>query len=439
MKRKIEQQLLKWKQMPNKKPLLIKGDRQVGKTYSIRAFGKENYKYMVEINFERDISYIELFNKTHNPIELLDYLKISFMDIPFLKDTLLFLDEIQACPDAITALKFMSEVFSCDIICSGSMLGIAIAKTTSFPVGYVETWDMYPMSFLEFLEAVSINKDILNRINQSLERLEAVPEILHDKMNELFTKYMIIGGMPEVVATYAETKSIKECLMIQRRIVNDYLNDMAKYAISGDKIKARECFQSIPVQLAKENKKFQYSVVKKGYNARYYDSSLQWLEDSGLILKVNRLAHIAEPLVSEVELSVFKVYMADCGLFISQFDDGDIQKIIRGDLSIYKGAIYENIAAQICKRANKACFYYEPSQSTEIDFIIKYEGEITPLEVKAGTHTTSRAFQNFVKKYRVKNAFLFSKKNTGVSIDGVIKHLPLYMLEIILEQEPDIF
>ena len=293
MKRKIEQQLLKWKQMPNKKPLLIKGARQVGKTYSIRAFGKENYKYMVEINFERDISYIELFNKTQNPIELLDYLKISFMDIPFLKDTLLFLDEIQACPDAITALKFMSEAFSCDIICSGSMLGIAIAKTTSFPVGYVETWDMYPMSFLEFLEAVSINKDILNRINQSLKRLEAVPEILHDKMNELFTKYMIIGGMPEVVATYAETKSIKECLMIQRRIVNDYLNDMAKYAISGDKIKARECFQSIPVQLAKENKKFQYSVVKKGYNARYYDSSLQWLEDSGLILKVNRLAHIA--------------------------------------------------------------------------------------------------------------------------------------------------
>lgn len=438
MKRLIEQQLLEWKGKHNKKPLIIKGARQVGKTYSIRSFAKEQYEEMIEINFERDPQYIDLFKRTRNPSDILEYLRVAFLDCRFDHNTLLFLDEIQACPDAITALKFMSESFPCDIICSGSMLGIAIAKSTSFPVGYVETWNMYPMSFLEFLSALSIPNDILKQIDCSLQNAEAIPDILHEKMNDLFTTYMVIGGMPEVVRTYAETKSLRECLLIQRRIVNDYVNDMAKYAMHTDKIKARECFLSIPVQLAKENKKFQYGVVKKGYNARYYDSSLRWLEDSGLILKVHRLAHIAEPLAAEVELPVFKVYMADVGLFISQLEDSDIQKIINGELGIYKGALYENMVAQIFKRANKACYYYEPSQSSEIDFIIKYEGEITPIEVKAGKHTTSRAFQNFVNKYSSKYAFRFSKKNVGITSEGNIRYLPLYMLETIITHEKEI-
>lgn len=438
MERSMEQKLLQWKQKKDKKPLIIKGARQVGKTTSIRTFAKQHYTNLVEINFEQDLKYITLFQKTHNPKDILEYLSIEYMDIPFDQNTLLFMDEIQACPDAITTLKFMKESFPCDIICSGSMLGVAIAKTTSYPVGYVETWDMYPMSFLEFLTAYGIDETIIQRINQSLDQVSMIPEILHEKMNELFTTYMIVGGMPEVVKTFIDTKSIKETLQVQRRIVTDYFNDMVKYAIASDKIKARECFTSIPVQLAKENKKFQYSVIKKGYNARYYDSSLQWLEDSGIILKVNRIAHIDEPLEKEIELSVFKIYMADTGLFISQLNDGDIQKIISGELGIFKGALYENIAAQIFKRMNKSCFYYEPSQSSEIDFIIYYNGKITPIEVKAGKHTTSKAFHNFVNKYHPTNAFRFSQKNIGIAHDGAIQYLPLYMLDIMLEHEEGI-
>lgn len=438
MRRLIENSLMAWKQQSDKKPLIIKGARQVGKTTTIREFAKQNYENLIEINFEKDLNYIKLFQRTHNPKDILEYLQIEYMNIPFNKQTLFFMDEIQACPDAITTLKFMKENFPCDIICSSSMLGVAIAKTTSYPVGYVETWDMYPMSFLEFLSAYGIDETIINKINRTIQQQEAIPEILHEKMNELFTTYMVVGGMPEVVKTYIKTKSMKETLIVQRRIVNDYMNDMAKYALASDKMKARECFTSIPVQLAKENKKFQYSVIKKGYNARYYDSSLKWLEDSGLILKVNRIAHIDEPLEKDIELAVFKVYMADTGLLISQLNDGDIQKIIQGELGIYKGALYENIAAQIFKRNQKKCFYYEPSQSAEIAFIIYYNGSITPIEVKAGKHTASKAFCNYVKKYQPKQAFQFSQKNFGISKDGVIQYVPLYILDIFLHHETEI-
>lgn len=435
MKRQIENDLIKWKKNPHKKPLIIKGIRQVGKTFCIREFAKAQYHDFIEINFERNLKMVDLFNKTREPNELLEYLKITYMDSEFDENTLLFLDEVQACPSALTTLKFMSESFPCDIICSGSLLGIAIASTSSFPVGYVETWTLYPMSFLEFLDAYGLPDDIMKKINQSLDNFKKIPEIIHEKMNELFTTYMMTGGMPEVVSTYIETKSYRECLTIQRRIVNDYISDMAKYAHASDKIKARECFLSIPIQLAKENKKFQYGVVKKGYNARYYDSSLQWLQDNDMIIKVNRLSHISTPLASAVELPIFKVYMADVGLFISQLEDGEIQKIISGDLGIFKGALYENMAAQIFQRKHKKCYYFEPSQTTEIDFIIEYEGEITPIEIKAGLNTASKSFKNFVEKYKPIHAFRFSQKNIGIAKEGNIVYLPLYLLEILLEHE----
>lgn len=435
MKRQIENDLIKWKKNPHKKPLIIKGSRQVGKTFCIREFAKSQYHDFIEINFERNLKMVDLFNKTREPNELLEYLKITYMDSVFDENTLLFLDEVQACPSALTTLKFMSESFPCGIICSGSLLGIAIASTSSFPVGYVETWTLYPMSFLEFLDAYGLPDDIMKKINQSLDNLKKIPEIIHEKMNELFTTYMMTGGMPEVVSTYIETKSYRECLTIQRRIVNDYISDMAKYAHASDKIKAKECFLSIPIQLAKENKKFQYGVVKKGYNARYYDSSLQWLQDNGMIIKVNRLSHISTPLASAVELPIFKVYMADVGLFISQLEDGEIQKIISGDLGIFKGALYENMAAQIFQRKHKKCYYFEPSQTTEIDFIIEYEGEITPIDIKAGLNTASKSFKNFVEKYKPIHAFRFSQKNIGIAKEGNIVYLPLYLLEILLEHE----
>lgn len=433
MKRDMIEKLKEWKVNPNKKPLIIKGARQVGKTYAIREFAKESYQTLVEINFERDLEYLEIFKQSRKPEDILNYLQISFLDKEFDENTLLFMDEIQACSDALTALKFLSEDFPCDIICSGSMLGVAIASSTSFPVGYVETWDMYPMSFFEFLTALGIKKNIFKLLEECLEKNEPIPQMLHQKFNEYFKSYMIVGGMPEVVNKYIETKSYRDTLLIQRRIVNDYLNDMAKYGEGSDRIKARECFISIPLQLAKENKKFQYKLIKQGGTARYYESSLNWLSDSGLINKINRLKTVLKPLEINKELAIFKIYMADTGLLISQFDEGVIKELLRGELGIFKGALFENITAQILKYANKTSYYFEPNQNTEIDFIIYYDGEITPLEIKAGTNTVSRSFVNFVTKTTPKKAFRLSQKNIGTNNN--INYVPLYLLELLLKKE----
>lgn len=437
MKRKILNDLMKWKENPHKKPLIIKGARQVGKTYIIREFAQEAYEDLVEINFERDLEFIDLFKKTHNPKDILQYLEVAFMDKNFDRNTLFFMDEIQACSDALTSLKFLAESFPCDIICSGSMLGVAIANSTSFPVGYIETWQMYPLSFMEFIEALGMKENVIQSLNDCLLNNLPVMEVLHNKMNDLFKEYMVVGGMPEVVNKYIETKSFKETLLVQRRIVSDYLNDMVKYADGSERIKVRECYQSIPLQLAKENKKFQYKLVKSGGNARYFDASLNWLKDSGLVNLTYRLKTIDKPLEIHKESAVFKVYMADTGLLVSQFDESVIKELLNGNLGVFKGALYENIAAQILSMHERELYYFEPNTSSEIDFIIYYKGEICPLEIKAGRNTVSKSFTNFVDKYNSPYAFRLSQKNIGTNKENV-SYVPLYMLEMLLDQEKEI-
>lgn len=437
MKRKILNDLMKWKENPHKKPLIIKGARQVGKTYIIREFAQEAYEDLVEINFERDLEFIDLFKKTHNPKDILQYLEVAFMDKNFDRNTLFFMDEIQACSDALTSLKFLAESFPCDIICSGSMLGVAIANSTSFPVGYIETWQMYPLSFMEFIEALGMKENIIQSLSDCLLNNLPVMEVLHNKMNDLFKEYMVVGGMPEVVNKYIETKSFKETLLVQRRIVSDYLNDMVKYADGSERIKVRECYQSIPLQLAKENKKFQYKLVKSGGNARYFDASLNWLKDSGLVNLTYRLKTIDKPLEIHKESAVFKVYMADTGLLVSQFDESVIKELLNGNLGVFKGALHENIATQILSMHERELYYFEPNTSSEIDFIIYYKGEICPLEIKAGRNTVSKSFTNFVDKYNSPYAFRLSQKNIGTNKENV-SYVPLYMLEMLLDQEKEI-
>lgn len=438
MKRKVFDDLMKRKKQSNKKPLIIKGARQVGKTYIIREFAKSAYNDLVEINFERDLEFIELFKNTRNPREILQYCEIAFIDKTFDENTLFFMDEIQACSDVLTALKFLAEDFPCDIICSGSMLGVAIASASSFPVGYTQTWQMFPLSFFEFIEALGINQTVIDSLKESLDKHQPILEPLHEKMNTLFRDYIITGGMPEVVNKYIETKSFKETLIVQRRIVSDYLNDMAKYAEGSDRIKARECYQSIPLQLAKDNKKFQYKLIRSGGNARYYDSSLNWLKDSGLINLTYRIKAVVKPLEIHKELAIFKVYMADTGLLISQFDESIIKELLNGNLGVFKGALYENITAQILSMYKNELYYFEPNHSSEIDFIIYYNGEICPLEIKAGRNTVSKSFTNFIHTYKPQYAFRLSQKNISTSTDGV-QYVPLYLLELLLQSNDNLF
>lgn len=438
MKRIIDKKLDDWYSNENKKPLIIKGSRQVGKTYSVRKFAKRNYENLIEINFERELEHVELFKTTRNPREILDYLKLSYLNFPFDKSTLLFLDEIQASPDVLTTLKFLAEDFPLDIVCSGSVLGVAISSTPSFPVGYVEIWDMRPLTFIEYLWAFGIDQGIIDILNSALVNKMPLQESLHEKINRIFEDYLIVGGMPEAVSSYLKNKNYCDSLNVQRRIVKDYTHDMAKYASGSDRIKARECYESIPLQLAKENKKFQYSLVKKGYSARYYDSSLKWLEDSGLIIKVNRLSHIKSPIEAYVELPVFKAYESDTGLLISQFDEKLIIDLLSGKLGSYKRAIFENIVAQMINSRGKKAYYYEPNQYAEIDFIINYEAEVTPIEVKSSKNTQSRSFLNFIKKNKPNLSCCISMKNIGYDGELNIIYIPFYLFELWLNNERDI-
>jgi predicted AAA+ superfamily ATPase len=439
MKRNIEKQLHLWFLQAKKKPLIIKGARQVGKTYIIREFAKQHYNHVVEINFERQLEFVELFEKTHDPKDILDYLKLSFLDIEFNQTTLVFLDEIQASSHAITSLKFLAEEFPCDIICSGSTLGVAIATSSSFPVGYVDTWTLSPMSFTEFLWALGVDQDVFTTLQTSLKHTKPLSDALHTKLNSLFKDYVMVGGMPEAVKTFVATRSLQDVVSVQRRIVQDYYSDMAKYALGSDRIKTRECYQSIPLQLAKDNKKFQYKLAKEGYSSRYFESSLRWLEESGFIIKVNRLAHIEKPLEAYVELPTFKIYMSDTGLLISQFDEGVLKSLLSNDLGIFKGALYENICAQMLHTYGKRAYYYEPNQNSEIDFIIYYEGMITPLEVKSSTHTRSTSLINFIHTFKPTQAFRLSMRNLGKQEPLGLRSLPFYMFEFLLEDERNVF
>ena len=431
MYRKMEETLMKWKEKKDKKPLLLKGSRQVGKTYIIRKFAKKEYKNVIEINFEVDEEYRELFERTIKPEELISFIEIANLGLDMNGgDTLLFLDEIQSCSRAITALKFLKEKCSYDIIASGSMLGVALAHTSSFPVGYVEILELYPMDFEEFLLAMNAKNEHIQMLKDAFDQQQPLHDALHELFLKYFKDYMLCGGMPEVVSIYQTTKSWKQVLITQRNIVAGYTNDMAKYAPAKDKIKVLECFSSIPLQLAKDNKKFQYKMVKEGYNARYYEESLRWLEDSGLVIKVPRLKCIEMPLEAYRELPIFKIYMFDTGLLISQFDEAVISKIYTGDVKVFKGALYENMAAQILRSKGKAMYYYEPNSSSEIDFITYSENEIVPIEIKGGIHTRSTSFVKFTQQYHSKIAYRFSEKNMGKSMDG-IRYDPLYLLPFI--------
>lgn len=431
MLRKIESDLVQWKQQKNHKPLILSGARQVGKTYSILQFAKKEYDSFIYINFERDLDIKKVFSETANPTEILMFLEARFADVAFKENNLLIImDEIQACPLALTSIKFLGSETSYDYILSGSLLGIAINHTSSYPVGYVESMEMVPMQFDEFLYANGVKESQILYIKECFQSGKLVMEGIHKIFMDLFKAYLICGVMPEAVQTYCDTKNYAMVQKVQRQIIDDYYRDMAKYAEPSDKIKTHDCFASIPEQLAKENKKFQYKLVRSGGNAAYFESSLQWLLDAGTIQKCYRLKTIAEPLKAYKETSIFKVYMADTGLLISMFDHDTISKLLVNELGIYKGAIYENITAQILTANQHDLYYFEPSSHSEIDFILHTSKENIPIEVKSSTNTKARSLKSYVEKYKPDIAYRFSMNNVNTEHE-IIKDYPLYMMMFI--------
>lgn len=437
LKRKIEQRLQEWKRSPNRKPLLIKGCRQCGKTYSVLDFAKKNYKHVVYLNFFENPDYCSVFEgslEIDNITMLLSALLGSEAVFEPGK-TILVLDEIQECPDARTALKFFHLDGRYDVIGTGSLLGVRGygKEPKSIPVGYETTIDMSPLDFEEFLWANGISEVVIDSLRKNIRGVTPVPAALHKKMRQLLLQYTVVGGMPDVVQTFVDTKRLDEVLNMQRDIVRSYEDDMIKYANQKDKSHILECFQSIPKQLSKENKKFQYSVVKKGSTASKYAGSLQWIEDAGIISRCYNLSATELPLDGNAQDDVFKVYMRDCGLFISMLEDGTQFDVLQGNLARYKGAIFENLIADMFTKMGRKLYYFHKNSGLEVDFVIRYKGECTLVEVKASSGNTksTKTILAHPEKYHVNSAIKLGDYNVGRS--GEILTLPLYMAFLLTE------
>ena len=426
LRRKIMEELLKWKVRPDKMCLIVKGARQVGKTYIIDKFARENYRYRTYINFDENPAYTSIFDGDLDVENLIKQISLRVPGAELVPHkTLLFLDEIQNCPRARTALKFLASDGRFDVIASGSMLGINYKDVPSYPVGYVEYLEMYSLDFEEFLWASSVSEQSIEDIKGYFERQEQVPVAMHEKMAELFREYIVIGGMPRVVKEFVTRHNFADALRLQRAIVTDYTDDIAKYADGAEKTKARACFLSIPKHLSKDYKKFQYSLVENRGTARKYGGSLMWLYDAGIINFCHNLAVPELPFEGNAKSDAFKVYMRDTGLLMSMLEDGSQEDIIDGSLGIYKGAIYENIIADIFAKSGKKLYYFEYNSQIEIDFFIRRNKKAIAVEVKSAENKKAKSLDAIIENYGVPGGIKLSPGNVGTL--GKVEVYPLYM------------
>lgn len=432
LKRKMEQVLLDWKNTPDHKPLIVKGCRQCGKTYSVLDFARKNYEHVVYLNFFENPTFASVFSDSLE-VDHITMMLSALMGREAIFEpgkTILVLDEIQECPDARTALKFFKTDGRYDVIGTGSLLGVqgyGSKEPKSIPVGYETVIEMTPLDFEEFLWANDISEQIIDMLKVYLREERPVPDALHQRLRQLLLQYTVVGGMPDVVQTFVNTKRMDEVLQMQRDIVRSYEDDMVKYAERKDKSVIRECFQSIPKQLSKENKKFQYSLVKKGASASKFAGSLQWIEDAGIISRCYNLTITELPLAGNADQDVFKVYMRDMGLFVAMLEDGTQFDILQGNLLGYKGAIFEGLIADIFTKMGRKLYYFHKESSLEVDFVIRYKGACTLVEVKAVTGNTksTKTILKHPEKYHVYHAIKLGDYNIGRSEQ--ILTLPLYM------------
>lgn len=435
--RKIEKTLEQWKTKANHKPLVIKGCRQCGKTSSVISFAKQNYEHVIYLDFHEHKEYKTFFAGSLDIDTLTLNISFGIKDARFIPGkTCLVLDEIQDCPNARSSLKFFKLDGRYDVICTGSLLGVNGYKTkeekaeeqnASIPVGFEEIVNMYPMDFEEWLWANEVQPQHIDYLHNCLNQEEPINEAIHQRMRQLLLRYVVVGGMPEVVTTFINTNNMNEVQNIQRGIIETYKADMLKYALQEDKAHIRECFDSIPAQLAKENKKFQYATIRKGARSSEYRGSLQWIEDAGIVQRCYNISITELPLGGNAIPDVFKVYMTDIGLLISMLDEGTAWDIMQGNLLGYKGAIFENLAADILTKMGRKLYYFQKEGGMELDFLIRYKGECVPVECKARTGN-AKSLQTVLKHpehYHVNHALKLGDYNVGRN--GPILTLPFYM------------
>lgn len=431
LKRKIQNYFAEWKHQKNHNPLIVRGCRQCGKTYSVLQFAKSNYKNVVYINFFENPSYSEIFAGSLDVDTITMYMTALLgPEVKFEQgNTCIVLDEIQECPKARSALKFLKLDGRYDVICTGSLLGISGYRddASSIPVGYETNVQMYPLDFEEFLWANGISEKIVANLKNYLLHLIPVPQVLHNRLRDLLLQYIVVGGMPAVVNEFIDTKQLNIVLQMQRDIVNGYRDDMMKYANASDKSKIRSCFDSIPYQLGKENKKFQYSLISKGAKSKDYAGSLQWIEDAGIVKRCLNLNITELPLSGNVEKGVFKVYMCDIGLFVSMLEEGTQRSIIHGSLYGYKGAVFENLVADFFVKSGMNLYYFRKDSGLEVDFVTRIGEDCVLVECKASTGNikSTKTILKHPEKYHVRYAVKLGDYNVGYSAN--ILTLPSYM------------
>ena len=415
LKRKFYSFLTEWKHSKKNECLLVKGARQIGKTFIIRQFGMNNYKNFIEINFEESPELRTAFDGNLGVDELIRKISLIMENVVFQpEETLLFLDEIQACPQARTSLKFWAQDGRFDVIASGSLLGINYKEVSSFPVGYERQVEMHSLDFEEFLWARGIRGDIIADLKKHFDEYIPVENAINEKMQKLVREFMVIGGMPAVVNAFLETNNYNEVHKTQKMILDAYLNDIAKYAPTKDKPKARNCYLSIPRQLSKENTKFLYGIVENGGTARKYANSLDWLRDSNIVRYCYNVVPPSFPLAAYVRQEQFRIYANDIGLLIAMYGYEMKAAIVNDTLKgAVKGGIYENLIADFLLKKNIPLYYFKrDDSSSEIEFLLEKEGSVVPIEVKSHKGSTS-SLDSILKKDETKFGYKIMDCNIG--------------------------
>lgn len=427
MRRYIKDKLIEWKNKENRKPLILKGARQVGKTYILKEFGKEEYENIAYFNFDHDEDLKNLFKNTKDPKRILEQLTFAIGSVIKPEKTLIIFDEIQECPDALNSLKYFNEEANeYHIVCAGSLLGIKLSHT-SFPVGKVEYLEMHPMTFTEFLIADGCQNlvDYMNSINI----IEKIPDIIFSQLNDKLKYYLIIGGMPEVINTWITTRNIELVNEVQEQILKGYENDFGKHTEEKNiYLKISIIWESIVSQLSKENKKFLYQVAKEGARAREYEDAINWLSDANLVNKIFNITKPDFPLNAYTDLSSFKLYMLDIGL-LRRKANLDSRIVIEGNklFEEFKGALTENYVLNMLIYLNNSNPNYYVFDRHEIDFMIQEKNKIIPIEVKSSESVNNTSLTKFNSMNDNEISIRFSTNNLNKS--GKILNIPLFMVE----------
>ncbi|MCL2087879.1 MAG: ATP-binding protein [Oscillospiraceae bacterium] len=426
MLRKITAKLNQWNESLYRKPLILQGARQVGKTYTVLEFARERYDNVAYINFEFDRSAMDIFANSLDPKEIVPKIEIFTKQTITKGRTLIFLDEIQKCPPALTSLKYFDEFASeYHIIAAGSLLGVAVSREEfSFPVGKVNRLTLYPMDFEEFLIAVG-KPELSDMIRDCFAANAPMDTVYHNALLELYRQYLVVGGMPDCVSKFVETGDNTLIRATQRLILEDYLDDMSKYNSKNEIKKTRLVYSSVTAQLSKKNTRFQYKLIKSGGRASEFENAIEWLILSGIVTRVNALETIKKPLDNYKNIDSFKIFISDVGLLCAK-NNLPANDVLwdSSELNDFKGGMTENYVCNQLVSSGHECYTWHSNGEAEMDFVIQREGTVIPIEVKSADNSKAKSLKTYINKFKPEYAIKVSSNNFGYE-DG-IKTIPLY-------------